>query len=328
MKYINLGSSSIKISSIGLGCMGMTHAYGAPSDEGEMAKIIHSAVDMGVTFFDTAEGYIGADSQGRTLYNEELVGKALKPYRNKVVIATKFGIHSGADHTIITDSRPEVIRKSIEGSLKRLGTDYIDLYYQHRIDKNIPPEEIAGVMQNLIDEGIIRAWGVSEAGEEYIRRADKVCHISAVQNRYSMMYRSYESLLPVLDELSITFVAHSPMANGFLTGRYDKNSTFNEQGDYRNNMPQFKADAIDKNQELLGMLTRIGNEKNATPAQISLAWLMGKGIVPIPGTRKLTRLEENMNSVNVALSTEEMADIDRLLNTMEMSEVFGGNKVK
>lgn len=328
MKYRNLANSDIKISAVGLGCMGMTHAYGVPSDETEMITLIHLAFDMGLTFFDTAECYVGTNGNGQTVYNEELVGKALQPYRNKVIIATKFGVRHNADSSLSMDSRPEIIRKSVEGSLKRLGTDYIDLYYQHRIDPNIPPEEVAGVMQDLICEGKIRTWGVSEAGEDYIRRADKICHMSAVQNRYSMMYREYERLLPVLEELEICFVAHSPLANGFLSGKYDKNSAFDKQYDYRSAMPQFKSDSIEKNKELLEMLNKIADEKHGTPTQISLAWLMAKGIVPIPGTRKLSRMEENIGAADIIMSPEEISKIDDALNNMEMSEVFGGHKAK
>lgn len=326
MKYRNLGNSNIKISTVGLGCMGMTHAYDAPSDETEMVKLIHSALDMGITFFDTAECYIGTNENGQTVYNEELVGKALKPYRDKVVIATKFGVRHNADRSLVMDSRPETIRKSVDGSLKRLNTDYIDLYYQHRIDPNIPPEEVAGVMQDLIREGKIRAWGISEATENYIRRADKICHPVAVQNRYSMMYREYEGLLPTFEELGITLVAHCPLANGFLSGKYDKSSTFNEQGDYRSDMPQFKAESIDKNIELLNMLKQFAEKKYSTPAQISLAWLIAKGIVPIPGTRKLSRLEENAGTADITLTHQEISDIDNTLNSIEISEVFGGHK--
>lgn len=324
MKYRNLGGSDIKVSALGLGCMGMTHAYGAPSNEAEMIKLIHSAFDMGITFFDTAECYVGTDANGQLVYNEELVGKALQPFRRKVVIATKFGVHHNSDTSLTTDSRPETIKKSVEGSLKRLNTDYIDLYYQHRIDPDIPPEEVAGVMQRLIQEGKIRAWGVSEADEDYIRRANKVCRLIAVQNRYSMMYRRYEDLLPVLDELGIAYVAHSPLANGFLSGRYGKNSVFGGQSDYRSGMPQFKAENIDKNKELLNMLNRLAQEKRATPAQISLAWLMAKGIIPIPGTRKHERLKENAGAADIALTQKEISDIDESLRNMEMSDVFGG----
>ena len=326
MKYRNLGNSDIKVSALGLGCMGMTHAYGTPSNEAEMIKLIHSAFDIGITFFDTAECYVGTGANGQLMYNEELVGKALQPFRRKVVIATKFGVRHNSDTSLATDSRPETIKKSVEGSLKRLNTDYIDLYYQHRIDPDIPPEEVAGVMQGLIQEGKIRAWGVSEAGEDYIRRANKICRLTAIQNRYSMMYRRYEGLLPVLSELGVAYVAHSPLANGFLSGRYDKNSVFDGQNDYRSGMPQFRAENIDKNKELLDMLHRLAQEKRATPAQISLAWLMANGIIPIPGTRKHERLAENAGAADIALTQEEISDIDESLRNIEMSDVFGGHQ--
>ncbi len=326
MKYTSLGNSDIQISALGFGCMGMTHGYGAPSDESEMIKLLHAAVDMGITFFDTAECYIATDENGQCMYNEALVGKALKPYRSRVVIATKFGVQHNADRSLALDSRPETIKKSVEGSLKHLGIDTIDVYYQHRIDPDIPPEEVAGVMQDLICEGKIRAWGISEAKEDIIRRANQVCRISAVQNRYSMMYRDYESLLPVLDELGIAFVAHSPLANGFLSGKYQENPAFDRRYDYRSDMPQFRADSIEKNQGLLDMLHGIAEEKSATPAQISLAWMMAKGIVPIPGTRKLARLKENIGAAEVVLTPAEVSDMDEMLSHMEMSEVFGGHR--
>lgn len=326
MRYVKLGNSDIKVSAMGLGCMGMTHAYGAPSDENEMIKLIRSAFDMGITFFDTAECYVGTGEDGSIIYNEELVGKALKPFRSKVVIASKFGVHHNADSTLLTDSRPETIRKSVEGSLKRLGTDHIDLYYQHRIDPMIEPEEVAGVMSDLIKDGKICAWGVSEAGMSYIRRADKVCRITAVQNRFSMMYRNYEDMLPELDAMGIAFVAHSPLANGFLSGRYDKSSRFDKRYDYRSSMPQFKAESIDKNSELLELLNRMSELKQATPAQISLSWLIAKGIIPIPGTRKNIRLKENAGAVDIKLTQNEVSDIDRALANMEMSAVFGGHR--
>lgn len=326
MKYKNLGDSNIHVSALGLGCMGMTHAYGAPSDENEMIKLIHTALDMGITFFDTAECYTGTGANGQTVYNETLVGKALQGYRDKIVIASKCGVKHHADSSLATDSRPETIRKSVEGSLKRLDMDYIDLYYQHRIDPNVPPEEVAGVMGELIQAGKIRAWGVSEAGEDYIRRADAVCHITAVQNRYSMMYRNYESLIPVLSKLGIAFVAHSPLANGFLSGKYNQNSVFDKQYDYRSSMPQFQAESMDKNRTLLRLLNDLAENKGATSAQISLAWMMAKGIIPIPGTRKPERLKENAGAADIILSAAETADIDCALDNMEMSEVFGGHK--
>jgi aryl-alcohol dehydrogenase-like predicted oxidoreductase len=259
-----------------------------------------------------------------------MVGEALKPYRDRVVIATKFGIHleHGSTGAPIPDARPEVIHKSVEGSLKRLGVDCIDLYYQHRIDPEIPAEEVASLMSEFIKEGKIKHWGVSEATEDYIRRAHEICPISAVENRYSMMARHYESLFPVLAELDIGFVAFSPMANGFLTGKYDKNAKFEAGTDYRNAMPQFTAEGIDKNRELLELLHDTARDKNATPAQISMAWMLCKRpwIVPIPGTRKVERLKENAGAATIELTAEEVRALDNALDAVPMSDVFGGTK--
>lgn len=330
MKYRTLGKD-LKVSAVGLGCMGMSHAYGAPADKKEMTELLAKAVDMGYTFFDTAEVYGTADNPHD---NEELVGEALKPYRDKVVIATKFGIHfdmesDEVNHPLVPDSRPEVIRKSVDESLKRLQTDHIDLYYQHRYDPKVPIEEVAGVMSELIQEGKITHWGLSEATEEIIHRAHAVCPVTAIQNRYSMMARHYEPLFPVLEELGIGFVAFSPMANGFLTGKYDKNSKFDAKLDYRSVMPQFRAEAMEKNQNLLELLQKTAKEKDATPAQISMAWMICKKpwIVPIPGTRKLNRLEENAGAADIELTPEEVKALDDALDHMEMSEVFGGTRV-
>jgi aryl-alcohol dehydrogenase-like predicted oxidoreductase len=327
MKKQILGKN-LEVSAVSLGCMGMTHAYGAPSDINEMSKLIVQAVDIGYTMFDTAECYTGTNSDGSIAYNEELVGNALRPYRNKVVIATKFGVQLMASG-LHTDSRPSTIRKAIEGSLKRLGTDYIDLYYQHRIDPNVPVEEVAGVMNELIQEGKILHWGISQADEKKIRRAYAICPLTAIQNRYSMMYRDTEDLFPVLEELNIGLVAFSPLANGCLTDSYKKGTIFNESGDYRSFMPQFKPEAYDENRELLDMLYGIAEEKNTTPASVSLSWMISKKpwIVPIPGTRKLTRLEDNANSANMELTEGEVSKIDNLLNQMKMSEIFGGSRV-
>ena len=326
MKYRILGKD-LKVSAVSLGCMGMTHAFGAPSDTKEMTRLIHEAVELGYTMFDTAECYIGVFPDGSTAYNEELVGAALKPYRDKIVIATKFGVHHAPDG-LITDSSPETIRKSVEGSLKRLGTDYIDLYYQHRIDPDVAPETVAQTMSQLIKEGKIRYWGISEANEEYLRRANEVCPVTAIQNRYSMMARWYEDLFPVLEELHIGYVAFSPLANGLLSAKYDKDQKFGND-DYRSRMPQFTAEGIDKNRELLDFLYETAERKNSTPAQISLAWMMcrHKNLVPIPGTRKSERLRENAGAADIELSPEEIARIDCALNHMEMSEVFGGAKI-
>ena len=324
--------SNLEVSAVGLGCMGFSHAYGAPTSDEEAIKNIRAAYDLGYTMYDTAEIYGTAGDPHR---NEVLVGDALKDIRNKVQIVTKFGIHfdyssSEVNKPLITDARPEVIRKSVEGSLKRLQTDHIDLYFQHRIDANTEPEVVAEVMAELIKEGKILHWGISEANEEYLRRADKVCKVTAVENRYSMMARQYEELFPVLEELNVGLVAFSPMANGLLTGRYNKDSKFDKVLDYRNNMPQFKPEAYEQNQKLLQMLDDMAMEHLATPAQISLAWMICKKpwIVPIPGTRKISRMEENAASADIKLSQEEVRKLDEILDTIEMSEVFGGSRVK
>lgn len=330
MNYRMIGKD-LTVSAVGLGCMGMSHAYGAPADKKEMTELLAQAVDMGYTFFDTAEVYGTADNPHD---NEELVGAALKPFRDRVVIATKFGIHFDmtspeVNKPLIPDSRPEVIRASVEASLARLGTDHIDLYYQHRTDPNVPIEEVAGVMADLIREGKITHWGLSEATEETIRRAHAVCPVTAIQNRYSMMARWHEALFPVLEELNIGFVAFSPMANGLLTGAYNKDSRFDPKLDYRSNMPQFTAEAMDQNQKLLALLQDMAREKNATPAQLSLAWMLCKKpwIVPIPGTRKLERLRENAGAADVVLTPSEVSALDDALDTIPMSEVFGGSRI-
>lgn len=330
MQYRTLGSD-LTVSAVGLGCMGMSHAYGAPADKKEMAELLAQAVDLGYTFFDTAEVY-GTPEHPHD--NEELVGAALKPYRDKIMLATKFGIHFdmssiATNKPLVPDSRPEVIRASVEASLKRLGTDHIDLYYQHRLDPKIPIEEVAGVMADLIREGKITHWGLSEATEDTIRRAHAVCPVTAIQNRYSMMARWYEDLFPVLEELHIGYVAFSPLANGFLSGKYDKNSQFDAETDYRSVMPQFQPENIDRNHDLLTLLQKLAEQNNATPAQISLAWMLCKKpyLVPIPGTRRLSRLLENAGAADVTLSAEEVAAIDKALDGTAMSEVFGGSKI-
>lgn len=332
MNYRNLGNRGLRVSAIGLGCMGMSHAYGAPADHREMAELLAKAMDMGYDFFDTAEVYGTSDNPHD---NEELLGSALKPYRNRVVIATKFGLRFDLEsgripYPLIPDSRPETIRKSVEGSLRRLQTDHIDLYYQHRPDPDVPVEEVAGVVQNLIKEGKVLYWGLSEASEEDICRANAVCPLTAVQDRYSMMARWHEALFPVLEELGIGLVAFSPLANGLLSDRYNAASHFEAGTDYRAGMPQFQPDSYDKNHDLLQLIRRIAAEKNATPAQISLAWMLCKKpwIVPIPGTRKLDRLQENAGATDVMLTNAEVKQIDKALDAMPMSDVFGGTKIK
>lgn len=323
--------NGMEVSAIGQGCMGFSHAYGAPTEEKEAVQMIRRAYEMGYTLFDTAEVYgTEEDPHG----NERLVGEALKWVRNQVQIVSKFGIHfdmtsSAVNHPLIPDSRPSVIRSSVEGSLKRLQTDHIDLYFQHRIDPAVEPEEVAGVMADLIKEGKILHWGISEANEEYLRRAHRVCPVTAVENRYSMMARHYESLFPVLEELGIGFVAFSPIANGFLSGRYGKDMQFDKKYDYRSSMPQFTNEAVLQNQELLALLDDMAEKKNATPAQISMAWMLCKKpwIVPIPGTRKLERLQENAGAAEIKLTEEEVQELDEALEHMKMSEVFGGSRI-
>ena len=331
MKNRILGKD-LEVSAVGLGCMGFSHAYGAPSGKKEAVYAIQKAVDLGYTFFDTAEVYGTADNPHE---NEELVGTALKSCRDKVVIATKFGIHfdmnsAEVNKPLIPDSRPDVIRASAEASLKRLGVDYIDLYYQHRPDSNVPIEEVAGVMSELIQKGKITHWGMSEVDEDMIRRAHKICPVTAIQNRYSMMARWHEELFPVLEELNIGYVAFSPLANGLLSGCYDQNTQFDSTFDYRSVMPQFQAEAMEKNKKLLTLICELAKEKDATPAQISMAWMLCKKtyIVPIPGTRKISRMEENAKAASVFLTADQVNALDQALDTMEMSEVFGGTRME
>lgn len=330
MEQRTLGN--LEVSAMGLGCMGMSHAYGTVSTKEEAQALLNKAMDLGCNFFDTAEVYGTADDPH---HNEKLLGELLKTHRNHVKIASKCGLRfdetvKTVNKPLIPDGRPKTIKKSIEGTLKRLQTDHLDLYYIHRIDPDVPIEETAGAMKELIEEGKILHWGLSEANEEMIRRAHKVCPLTAIQNRYSMMYRNYETLFPVLEELNIGFVAFSPLANGLLTARYDANSKFDKAGDYRSMMPQFGAQAAKENEQFLAWIKDFAKEKEATPAQISLAWMMAKKpwIVPIPGTRKLDRLEENMKAADIQLSKEEVETIDQMLDTIPMSDVFGGSKIK
>lgn len=312
----------LKVAAIGFGCMGFSHAYGAPTDEGEAIAVIHQAIDMSYTFFDTAEVY-------GPYVNESLVGKALKGHRNQVVVATKFGVtlENGSTGAPVPDSNLPGIRASVEGSLQRLGIDCIDLYYQHRIDPKVAPEDVAGLMADLMHEGKIRHWGISAVGADYLRRAHAVCPVTAIQNRYSMMARQDEALFPVLEELGIGYVAYSPLANGLLSGAYGKGTTFAD-GDYRKHMPQFTADSMDTNRELFHLLHTLGETKEATPAQISLAWMLCKKpyIVPLVGMRKASRLAENAGASDVVLTAAEIAAIDKALATMPMSDVFLGSK--
>lgn len=331
MKYRELGHSGLRVSAVGLGCMGMSHTYGATPDKKEMTELLAQAVDMGYTLFDTAESY-GTQSDPHD--NENLVGKALKPYRDKVVLTTKFGITMDRSvpwpWPVIADSSPAAIRRAVEGSLTRLQTDHIDLYIQHRIDPNVEPETVADVMSELIKEGKILHWGISETDKEYLHRAHKVCPVAAVQNRYSMMARWHETLFPVLEELGIGLMAFSPLANGLLTECYNAQTLFDTQTDFRSTMPQFTADSFEKNRHLFALINLLADTHRATPAQVSLAWMLCKRpwIVPIPGTRRLNRLKENAGAADITFTKEEVRAIDEALDGMEMSEVFGGLKVK
>ena len=326
MKYRKIGN--LEVSAIGLGCMGMSHAYGPAADKQEMTELLSRAVAMGYTLFDTAEVYGTNDDPH---HNERLIGEALLPYRNQIVLATKFGLRFDTSkpvpYPLIPDSRPETIRKSVEGSLKRLKTDRIDLYYQHRLDPDVPIEDVAGAIADLMREGKVLHWGLSEASEDSIRRAHAVCPLTAIENRYSMMARWHERLFPVLEELGIGFVAFSPLANGFLTDTVAKGTKFDTRTDYRASMPQFRD--YDANAELLALIRRFAEEKDATPAQVSLAWMLRKRpyIVPIPGTRKESRLRENADASEVMLTEEEFKEIDNTLQHIPMSEVFGGSKI-
>ena len=319
---------NLTVSAVSLGCMGFTHAYGTAMNEKAAAEVIAQAVDLGYLYFDTAECYIGQFADGSTAYNEDLVGSALKPYRNHVVIASKFGV-THTPEGLAMDSRPEVIRSSVEGSLRRLQTDHIDLYYQHRIDPKVEPETVAQVMSDLIREGKILHWGISETTETYLRRAHAVCPVTAVQNRYSMMARWHEALFPALEELNVGYVAFSPLANGILSDQVQRGASY-EAGDYRSFMPQYRDEAFAANRTLFALIRDLAKEKGATPAQISLAWMINKKpfIVPIPGSRKLERIRENAGAADIVMTAEEINAIDEKLDTMEMSAVFGGSPSK
>ncbi|MBO1308616.1 aldo/keto reductase [Enterococcus sp. 669A] len=318
MEKRQLGNSGIEVSAIGLGTMGMDHAYGPQADRQEMQQLLHRAVELGCNFFDTAVVYGEA--------NEELLGAAFAEMRDSVVIATKFGI---TGQEIVDDnpqnvlnSQPDSIRQQLEGSLKRLQTDYVNLYYQHRTDPNMEPEAVAQVMKELIAEGKIRAWGLSNASIDYIRRAHAVCPVAAIENQYSMVWREpEEEIFALCEELGISFVAYSPLGNGFLSGKYTKESHFPE-GDFRNFMARFKPEVIDRNQKLLELIRGMADQKQATPAQIVLAWELAQKpyIIPIPGTTKLHRLKENLGAAAVTLSPEELAQLNDALARIEIDE--------
>lgn len=310
MKKGILGNSGLEVSALGLGCMGMSFSYGPPKDKQEMIALLRAAVERGITFFDTAEVY-------GPFTNEELVGEALAPLRDQVVIATKFGFDTSVDPrgtkgAPVLNSRPEHVRQVAEASLKRLRIEVIDLFYQHRVDPDVPIEEVAGAVQGLIQEGKVRHFGLSEAGVKTIRRAHAVQPVAALQSEYSLWWRRpEEEVLPALEELGIGFVPFSPLGKGFLTGKIDENATF-DSTDFRSTLPRFTPEALRANQALVDLIARIAAQKKGTPAQIALAWLLAQKpwIVPIPGTTKLERLDENLGAVKVELTAGDLREID------------------
>jgi aryl-alcohol dehydrogenase-like predicted oxidoreductase len=314
MQKRKLGKSDLEVSAIGLGCMGMSFGYGPPKERREMISLIRTAVERGVTFFDTAEIY-------GPFTNEELVSEALAPTRERVVIATKFGFKFGPKgEQSGLDSRPEHIKEVAESSLKRLRTDVIDLFYQHRVDPNLPIEDVAGAVKELIEEGKVKHFGLSEAGAQTIRRAHAVQPVTAVQSEYSLWWREPEAeVLPTLEELGIGFVPFSPLGRGFLTGQIDENTTF-DSSDFRNRLPRFTPEARKANQALVDLVSEVAKRKKATPAQIALAWLLAQKpwIVPIPGTTKLKRLEENIGAVAIELTSEDLREIENAASEIEV----------
>jgi len=314
MQKRKLGNSNLEVSALGLGCMGMSYGYGPAADKQEMISLIRTAVERGITLFDTAEAY-------GPFANEELVGEALAPFRGQVVIATKFGFKFGPKgEQSGTDSRPEHIKEVAEASLKRLKTDQIDLFYQHRVDPDAAIEDVAGAVKDLIQEGKVRHFGLSEAGMQTLRRAHAVQPVTALQSEYSLWWRKPErEVLPTGEELGIGFVPFSPLGKGFLTGKIDENTTF-DSSDFRNIVPRFTPEARKANQALVDLLRSIGERKNATPAQLALAWLLAQKpwIVPIPGTTKLNRLEENIGAVSVELTSDDLREIDSAASKIEV----------
>jgi aryl-alcohol dehydrogenase-like predicted oxidoreductase len=315
MKKRKLGKSGLEVSAIGLGCMGMSFGYGPPKNKHEMIALLRTAVERGVAFFDTAEVY-------GPFTNEELVGEGLAPFRQQVVIATKFGFKLDPDsgRSIGVDSRPEHIKEVAEASLKRLKTNVIDLFYQHRVDPEVAIEDVAGAVKELIHEGKVKHFGLSEPGVETIRRAHAVQPVTAIQNEYSLWWRKPEhEVLPLLEELGIGFVPYSPLGRGFLTGKMNENTTF-DSTDFRNTLPRFTPDARKANRALVDLLGDIAKRKNATPAQIALAWLLAQKpwIVPIPGTTKLKRLEENVGAVEVELTQDDLDEIETATSKIDV----------
>ena len=317
MQTRKIKSTGWTVSAVGLGCMGLSHAFGTPLEKTEAADKVRAAYEMGYTFFDTAECYTGTNPDGTTAYNEEAVGEGIRSFRDKIILATKCGvIHSYSGLTM--DSRPETIRKSIEGSLRRLQTDYVDLYYQHRIDPKVEPEAVAETMGELIREGKIRAWGISAVNEEYLRRAHAVTPVTAVQNMYNMIDRDTEKLFPVFEELGITLVAYTPLAKGFLSGSYAERPTFDHPEDNRGGRFQFSEEGFAYYQQALDLIRTTAESRNATMAQIALAWMMNRRpwIVPIPGTRNPERMKENANASDIVLSADEVQALDTALDRL------------
>lgn len=319
MRTRKLGKQGLEVSTMGLGCMGMAQSYPPFPEKNDMIKLIHQAVDLGVTFFDTAEAY-------GPYKNEELLGEALKPHRDKVIIATKFGFDLQGQKTgesgkvVSLDSRPETIRRAVDGMLKRLKTDHIDLLYQHRVDPDVPIEEVAGTVGELIKEGKVLYWGISEPGVETVRRAHEVCPLSAIQSEYSMWYRNPEKeLLPVLEELGIGFVPFSPLGKGFLTGNINKDTKF-ESTDFRNAIPRFNAENMDVNLVLADIVKEVAAKKGTTPAQVALSWILHQKpwIVPIPGTKKLERLKENIGATDVKFTKEELYELNQAISNIHI----------
>ncbi|MEK1930124.1 MAG: aldo/keto reductase [Pararhizobium sp.] len=312
MQKRTLGNSNLEVSALGLGCMGLSYGYGPATDRGEAIKLIRAAHDRGVTFFDTAEAY------GPGI-NEEVVGEALEPVRDQVVIATKFGFKGGVPGNGL-DSRPERIRQVADEALKRLRSDVIDLFYQHRVDPNVPIEDVAGMVRDLISEGKVRHFGLSEAGSETIRRAHAIQPVAALQSEYSLWWREPEKeILPLLGELGIGFVPFAPLGKGFLTGKIDPNATFGEN-DFRRSVPRFSPEALKVNHALVDLIGSIASAKGVTPAQIALAWLLSQRpwIVPIPGTTKVHRLEENLGGADVELTADDLVSVEQALASVEV----------
>ena len=313
MQKRKLGTSNLEVSALGLGCMGLSYGYGPATDKQEAISLIRTAVERGITFFDSAEAY-------GPYKNEELLGEALAPMRDQVVIATKFGFKFDGEKQSGTDSRPEHIKDVAEASLKRLRTDHIDLFYQHRVDPAVAIEEVAGAVKDLIQEGKVKHFGLSEAGVQTIRRAHAVQPVTALQSEYSLWWRKpEEEVIPTLEELGIGFVPFSPLGKGFLTGKIDESTTF-DKSDFRNIVPRFSPEARKANQALVDLLKSIGEGKNATPAQLALAWLLAQKpwIVPIPGTTKLSRLDENIGSASLELTADDLREIDNAAAEIEV----------